>query len=236
VIAVRVEMMMMITCKAVFLPVNITLETIWMCNYVNYHITMLILFGSASLAFSLITVLLWLCNNNNNNNNVSTQEEEELATPSSSASPSYSSSSYSPSIRYCATWALTTAILSTGFEGPVIMFYLCVLVLIVHMMMERCIVIIFERHTVHPQDEIGDAAEGRRELGEEEEEEEGACFFPSDEESGKICSICLNTVTNGQWLRTRCNHSFHRECLQKWQRDTCPLCRQEVVVVHDIQL
>jgi hypothetical protein len=194
VIAVPVEMTTPITCTAVLLPVNITLESSWMCNYVNYHITMLILFGSVSLTFSLITLLLWLCN--------STHAE-------------------ATSTRYCATWALTTAILSTGFEGPIIMFYLCVLLIIVHMMIERCI---FERH-VHPQDEMGEAAEGRRELGEDNGEEEGT----SDEVS-KICSICLGTVT-GPWLKTRCNHTFHRECLQKWQRNTCPLCRQEVVVV-----
>ena len=187
-----------------------------MCDFVNYHITMLIMFGSASLFFSLITLLLWLCNNNNNNFSTTHHHANEATTTTFSSS----------SIRYCATWALTTAILSTGFEGPIIMFYLCVLVMIVHMMMERCI-IIFERH-VHPQDEIGDAAEGRRELG--EEETTTTTTSDEEEESKKICSICLNTVT-GPWLKTRCNHTFHRECLQKWQRNTCPLCRQEVVVV-----
>ena len=38
------------------------------------------------------------------------------------------------------------------------------------------------------------------------------------------CSICLETG-NGTWMRTPCNHHFHRACITQWQAGTCPMCR-----------
>ena len=39
------------------------------------------------------------------------------------------------------------------------------------------------------------------------------------------CSICL-TQDAGVWIKTACNHIFHRHCLAKVDNHKCPLCRQ----------
>jgi hypothetical protein len=45
----------------------------------------------------------------------------------------------------------------------------------------------------------------------------------------KSCSICLELVTSSNddnWFVTKCNHLFHKKCISKWTRNTCPLCRK----------
>ena len=45
-----------------------------------------------------------------------------------------------------------------------------------------------------------------------------------------FCSICSNVlVENENKIETRCNHSFHRACLQQWlgENSTCPICRRD---------
>ena len=40
------------------------------------------------------------------------------------------------------------------------------------------------------------------------------------------CAICLET-SNNDCVKTKCGHTFHRKCLQKWalQKKECPFCR-----------
>jgi hypothetical protein len=38
------------------------------------------------------------------------------------------------------------------------------------------------------------------------------------------CAICLDTV-DGPMHTTDCGHTFHDACILKWERGTCPLCR-----------
>lgn len=42
------------------------------------------------------------------------------------------------------------------------------------------------------------------------------------------CSICLDNISNSDVKELRCNHKFHRNCINTWLQDnnTCPLCRQ----------
>jgi len=43
-----------------------------------------------------------------------------------------------------------------------------------------------------------------------------------------VCAICYESLYTKTWLRTKCQHSFHAQCLRHWfQRgsNTCPLCR-----------
>ena len=41
------------------------------------------------------------------------------------------------------------------------------------------------------------------------------------------CSICLENIeTDIQY--TRCNHAFHRTCMTKWGKNTCPMCRTNI--------
>jgi hypothetical protein len=43
------------------------------------------------------------------------------------------------------------------------------------------------------------------------------------------CSICLETVHHFDNKKiTRCNHTFHTDCLYKWDRNTCPNCRSDL--------
>jgi len=38
-----------------------------------------------------------------------------------------------------------------------------------------------------------------------------------------ICPICME---NNPEYNTICNHTFHKECLDKWNKNSCPYCRQ----------
>lgn len=54
-----------------------------------------------------------------------------------------------------------------------------------------------------------------------------------DEKSCKVeCGVCLSAIEQGDEIRElRCNHLFHRECLDSWVSTgsaTCPLCRGAV--------
>ncbi len=43
------------------------------------------------------------------------------------------------------------------------------------------------------------------------------------------CSICLETVHHFDNKKiTKCNHTFHTDCLHKWDRNTCPNCRSDL--------
>jgi hypothetical protein len=51
--------------------------------------------------------------------------------------------------------------------------------------------------------------------------------------SAEMCPICHNNINpNNNTRVTRCNHRFHRLCLNRWTRNfhrsTCPLCRSRV--------
>ena len=39
------------------------------------------------------------------------------------------------------------------------------------------------------------------------------------------CPICMGT--DGEFITTTCGHTYHRNCIQEWnkQTDTCPVCR-----------
>ncbi len=53
--------------------------------------------------------------------------------------------------------------------------------------------------------------------------------------SNEQCSICLNTYTIPEKIRTlNCGHSFHKRCIDKWlnQNQSCPICRQNIFVIN----
>ncbi|TKY47624.1 E3 ubiquitin-protein ligase RHA2A [Spatholobus suberectus] len=47
------------------------------------------------------------------------------------------------------------------------------------------------------------------------------------------CRVCLSEFEEGEKVRKlKCQHTFHRDCLDKWLQQywaTCPLCRKQVV-------
>lgn len=47
------------------------------------------------------------------------------------------------------------------------------------------------------------------------------------------CRVCLSEFEEGEKVRKlKCQHTFHRDCLDKWLQQywaTCPLCRKQVL-------
>jgi hypothetical protein len=50
------------------------------------------------------------------------------------------------------------------------------------------------------------------------------------------CTVCMETLRDGDRVRAvhGCDHLFHAACVEPWllSRGTCPMCRAEVVSVH----
>lgn len=47
------------------------------------------------------------------------------------------------------------------------------------------------------------------------------------------CAICLKNISDADKITTKCNHTFHNDCLSKWcetngSLKTCPLCRADI--------
>jgi hypothetical protein len=45
-------------------------------------------------------------------------------------------------------------------------------------------------------------------------------------ESSDCCSICLENMTEDEITTTECSHKFHTTCLQRWNKNSCPICRR----------
>jgi len=68
--------------------------------------------------------------------------------------------------------------------------------------------------------------------------------FPQFEENAKEnenCTICMDSIPPSELFLTRCNHTFHSDCLRKWiesclddseegkeRMAVCPVCRSEI--------
>ncbi|URD79764.1 RING-H2 finger protein [Musa troglodytarum] len=59
-------------------------------------------------------------------------------------------------------------------------------------------------------------------------------FRPEDFEEAVECAVCLCKLAEGEAARLlpKCNHAFHRACIDMWfySHSTCPLCRSPVVL------
>ncbi|XP_056155500.1 E3 ubiquitin-protein ligase RNF6 [Lampris incognitus] len=54
-------------------------------------------------------------------------------------------------------------------------------------------------------------------------------------EVGRACSVCINEYAQGNKLRRLpCSHEFHIHCIDRWlsENNTCPICRQPILAVH----
>lgn len=75
-----------------------------------------------------------------------------------------------------------------------------------------------------------------REVGSEEPEEGAQSEGDEDPTHSRDCAICHDVFVNGQHMRRlRCNHVFHKRCVDRWlteQRSTCPLCRMDQRTVY----
>ena len=59
----------------------------------------------------------------------------------------------------------------------------------------------------------------------------------AQDDDEKTCIICLDEFQPGEDIRRlRCQHYFHRACVDKWlleRQRTCPLCLQDVAEATD---
>jgi NACalpha-BTF3-like transcription factor len=46
----------------------------------------------------------------------------------------------------------------------------------------------------------------------------------------EVCLICSESLGNCKIHTTKCSHSYHKECLDKWliSNNTCPICRTKI--------
>ena len=47
------------------------------------------------------------------------------------------------------------------------------------------------------------------------------------------CSICVESLNDNIAIKLKCNHIFHKKCLEEWLKKSknkdCPLCRMKVI-------
>jgi len=185
-------------CDLFLVSYSINTDSLTLCDYVNYHIAMLIFFGSVSLLMTCVSVVLVLYYGRNPN---PVQEN---------------------TVELCIRWALGTLILALGFEGAFALFYAFCFVTILGSSFYICAVAL-HRATVRAlrqSDRVADAAvvqgvgAGRVVV----------VVVAVDTD----CPICLEGAGEGIWHTTACGHAFHDACLRKWRRGTCPLCRAQL--------
>ncbi|XP_019164599.1 PREDICTED: uncharacterized protein LOC109160807 [Ipomoea nil] len=62
--------------------------------------------------------------------------------------------------------------------------------------------------------------------------EVGVRVFEGESDGAVECAVCLCKIEEGEEVRElKCNHIFHRACLDRWVgtgRNSCPLCRTHV--------
>lgn len=63
-----------------------------------------------------------------------------------------------------------------------------------------------------------------------------------EEEVANECAICFSHIADyrdpDEVYETKCNHTFHKECIVNWVGigGTCPLCRKPVTISYDEQI
>ncbi len=212
----------MYDCNITFVSGSVELESSILCEYINYHIIMMALFGTMSALLMLTTIVL-----------ISYYGR----------SPSLPQSN---SIELCIFLVSISLLLSLGFDGALVILYLLSFAVIIYTAIQ---LFFFERaarmmgsgisgtswNDVHPSPDQHDAtisvsvAGGSLPIRESILDDQLLHLSESVIIGvSESCSICLET-DNGTWVTTACGHNFHAICIQKWQNGTCPLCRENVI-------
>lgn len=189
---------------------NVTLKSQTICDYIIYHIIVLVFFGSISIMLSIATILIFI----------------GLKTGC------ISSSSYVFFIKNCGKWAVACAILSTGFEVLVILFYVYIVLKLAYFVNEDRLL------TVVPHS-MATTIRDNETLLDEENNVSREITTPlstichsvicdlTQQTNSPVCPICLDTVMD-TLIKTQCNHIFHYKCIRQWRQNTCPVCRQRL--------
>jgi len=199
---VTISSLIMPNCSFIFLTTVIDIESQSMCDYVNYHLFMFFVCSTLS-GLSMLPAMLIIARHG-----LSPPDEQAMQ------------------IRACAKWALIFICHASGFEGALVVLYVCfVSMLLIYVLVFcftftwRAVFLVFggEKVRVFPVVEMVTEP------------------FPIQVVVVGDCSICLEPFGESgsaarQWFTTQCGHTFHVGCLAKWRQRTCPLCRAAVVM------
>ena len=119
-------------------------------------------------------------------------------------------------LQRCVRWALGTLVLSLGFEFALFVVYVACFV---------CVWVSVVRFILLELAWVDDGAAAGPGLSAH------AVTISDGGGGGSNCPICLDSLNSGGLVHTTpCGHTFHVCCIAKWQRGTCPMCRQVVGV------
>ena len=191
----------MYICNVSFLFSNIDTGSLYLCNYVNYHVIMLAVCGSISTAFMLMALFALAFY-------VADSRRSDL-------------------VERCVKWALIMCILSLGFDGAFALFFIILFVAIFFVAVYFCFmatqwVVFHMACQLVPRVIRRSNAVVAVEMGAHDVQ---VVVFSSDFQCQ--CPICLE-MDNGPWCTTRCGHVFHPVCIKKWPHNTCPMCRSAI--------
>ncbi len=170
---------------------GVELESSLMCDFVNYHIIMLALFGMISIILIIATAILnaWYGNN-------PTSSQENF-------------------IEFCVGWVVVTSLLSFGIDGAVLIIDIILFLSFVWKVIRFCFI---KLHYFVSWSTRFSVSRFIHAIGKTPGQDSNTAAIRQH------CPICLET-DYGPWFTTPCGHMFHRDCIQRWQSGTCPLCR-----------
>jgi hypothetical protein len=190
------------SCNLTLVSGHAHVESAALCDYVNYHIFMLVFWGAASVCMTCVTLALVAYYGRN-----ATPPQEDA-------------------IETCARWALGTMFLSLGFEGAFVLFYAFCFVAVCSTMLylfyveaQRAVVRLARSATAFRV-----TARSSNAVAASPSEQHQVVVVIASIES---CPICLETDA-GPWHATPCGHMFHVDCIGRWRQGTCPLCRERI--------
>lgn len=186
----------MFSCNITLILATIETESTSLCDYVNYHMVMFVMCISVSAILLSISVI-------------------SIAYYGPNATPQQIDS-----IERCTKWALAMLLLSFGVDGAFIVFYFICFVLVFATTAYVGFNSLHQVMVTSARVTVARVMCSRR----------SNLIVDSSQSSVQVviistsCPICLET-DNGPWHTTSCGHVFHPACINRWRRETCPLCR-----------
>lgn len=200
-------------------PCNITLltgssvsvESQALCGYANYHLFMFVVCGTVVLFFLLVYLILF-------------------ARFGPNPPPDWAEW-----IDKCNWWTLVFLCHMAGFEGALLIFYLCVIGVLLYAVLSFCTrelcsaTLVVARRLGSPVRLFPRSAA----VWDIEAPPPPPCssvVVPQAVVVLNDCCICLESGSSadGQWMTSQCGHVFHAGCIAMWRAGTCPLCRKLV--------
>jgi hypothetical protein len=196
-------------CNITFITGSVAVESQTLCGYANYHLFMFLVCGTAALFFLLVSLVL-------------------LARYGPNPPPPQAAW-----LDKCNWWTIVFLCHMAGFEGALLIFYLCVFCVLLYAFLSFCTLELWKATRVVAQQLdtpvrlFGPATNAVV--------QDAGCPPPAVVPQVVViqhndCCICLESGTSadGQWMTSPCGHVFHVGCIARWRPGTCPLCRKLV--------